>query len=293
MRSKTIVLTLVVLLTLSVTWNIYDYFRFHDAQKIYIQPKAPHAQTISNIIKPLRYTGINDLMNPKVYLSLNFKDRKWALNNIHNFDSSGKIVLHEGKYGLCGDLASYTYEQVKNLYDQKYKIDFMKVGEAGYFHSNNGSHIILRVIDTSLPQYHPDRMYFIDPSLRRYGNRDLFDQYTMIERYEPKEYLGSVNRDNVFDVGKGPPILITRDYMLSFNIRSVNGIFDRDNYRIALFAARKYGYLRPILFLIEKKEGKVTMTDSTHPITSEIDMQKVRQFKDRLIRLHQDLETRL
>jgi hypothetical protein len=92
-----------------------------------VRPKPPYFAEVSRIIKPLQYSGFQMFTAKDVYLSLDFEKGTWTLYNIHSFDEKGKFILQDGKYGTCGELAAYTYDKVKPLFDDDYEIKFVTV----------------------------------------------------------------------------------------------------------------------------------------------------------------------
>ena len=110
---------------------------------------APYYKEIMDIIRPLDYSVIPSLvLQSNIKLSIDFTNKTWSLLNFHQFDSNGNIILDYGRYGLCGELASYTYNRIKYFFNDRYVIKFAQVSESGFFLTPNSSHAVLIIYDT-------------------------------------------------------------------------------------------------------------------------------------------------
>src|SRR3989338_262689 len=102
--------------------------------RLVIQKDAPNSKLAENIIRPLRYSGLPDFLRPEVSLEMDFSNKTWTLHELHRFDAQGNIILSEGRYGICGDLAAYTYQKQKpNFPGDQYRIEFIQAVESSYF----------------------------------------------------------------------------------------------------------------------------------------------------------------
>jgi hypothetical protein len=254
-----------------------------------IQASAPYSEEISRIIAPLRYSGYYDLLRPNVKLRFDFKQKLWAITNIHQFDSNHQLTLMEDKYGVCGDLAAYTYNKIRPLLDRdRFKIDFLEVSESSYFQYGFGTHIILRIIDRKeLPR---PKSYFVDPSFHRYGNIEHFENYEMLSSHASLAILDEMRTDEYYPVGYGPPITINREMLLSLSVDTVENQFNQDYFKVSLIASKRYSYRGQILFSYEMRAGQVSLTHSTDTQTKWIEIDMIEKLKNRLIVLIESKE---
>lgn len=259
--------------------------------KLVIQEDAPNSELIRNIIRPLRYSGLPDLLRPEVSLAMDFPNKTWTLHELHRFDAQGNIILNEGKYGVCGDLAAYVYQKIKPYFPgDRYNIEFIQAAESSYFQGEAGGvHIIMRIIDLAAGKTGDryNKVYVLDPSLRRYGNPEYFADYRAIDNFAMLEFLKSQRRYQTFRLNKGTPVIINRKAIVSLYVVHEDGKFDPDNFGIMLSATPRYQFAGKMLFGIHKKDGKVTYEEKDYPIASVMKVNDYRNLKKRLINLYE------
>ena len=56
---------------------------------------CPHEKEVRRIISKLQYNGLYRLLQPDVYISLDFRNNAWILHNVHHFNPDGTIKLSE------------------------------------------------------------------------------------------------------------------------------------------------------------------------------------------------------
>lgn len=275
----------------------YAHVLLEDApvSSVFIDPASPNSKLVEKVIQPLRYSGYEDLIQPDVSLDMDFKEGLWVLRNIRQFDEQGNLILDRGRYGICGDLAAYTYRQIlPHFPPEKYRIQFAKVTESSFFQEDTGSfHYILRIVDLEAGRADEDeyrKVYLLDPALRRYGPPEYFDSYKLLALVPPKDFLNQLDRAYYSRVDMGPPILINRNVIASLFVVREGGKFDRDNYAVVLAATRRYHFARKDLFVIRKRDGKLTMEEKDNRIIQLIQRRRYEQLKKSLLRLHAGFE---
>jgi hypothetical protein len=99
-----------------------------------VDGSAPHAEEVADLIRPLRYSIAPILLRPDVRIDLDFANRKWHIRNLHRFDDHGRIVLEQGRYGVCGELSAYAYDRLKQIFEpERYALSLIRVAESGFF----------------------------------------------------------------------------------------------------------------------------------------------------------------
>lgn len=212
--------------------------------------KLPFEKEIMKIIKPLRYSGIPALIRDEVSLSVDFKNQTWTLHNIHRYDSQGNILLEEGRYGLCGELASYTYGKIYPIVKNRYGIVFVRVAESGFFLHPKATHIVLLLYDVDTQD-----AYLLDPTFKRYGHVESFSNYVLFDFNDTIEGIPERDRDVSFSVDTGTPLVIYNDFISVLSVNSVDGKFDRNNFSLQITASRKHQYSGRYVFGFRKKDG--------------------------------------
>jgi hypothetical protein len=189
------------------------------------------------IMAPLEYSGVPVMVNPQVALSVDFGHRTWTLQNIHEYDSQGGIILEQGRFGLCAELATFLFEKIKPLLDARYVVKFAMVSESGFFSAGQSNHIVLLLVDKS-----DNQVYLIDPSFHKYAPiRDL-PEYHVINIQDTLSFVKDKSHDVSFGVDQAIPLYIKDDFLLSFSVTSVDGKFDKDNFIFVIAANQRYKF---------------------------------------------------
>jgi hypothetical protein len=197
----------------------------------------PYYDAIMKIIAPLEYSGVPALVKPQVTLSVDFDKRVWALHNIHEYDGKGDIILEEGRYGLCAELATYLFEKIKPILEGRYEIKFAMVAEAGFFPSGQSNHIVLILVDRSSKE-----IYLIDPSFHKYARLKDLPEYRVLNIQDTLSFVKDKSVDVSFGADQAIPLYIKNDFLLSFSVTSVDGKFDKDNFIFVIAANRRYKF---------------------------------------------------
>ena len=209
------------------------------------RPQPPFYDAIMKIITPLEYSGVPVMVKPQVALSLDFDKRIWTLKNIHEYDSQGSVILEQGRYGLCAELATYVFEKIKPLLDGRYEVKFAMVAESGFFAAGQSNHIVLLLVDRSDSQ-----MYLIDPSFHKYARLKDLPEYHVVNVQDTLSFVKDKSPDFSFGVDQAIPLYIKNDFLLSFAVTSVDGKFDRENFIFVISANRQYKFGgRDIVFI--------------------------------------------
>lgn len=264
----------------------------------YIQTDAPNSRIVEKVIEPLVYSGYQDFMRPDVSLEMDFLHARWTLKNVHRFDAAGNVVLNEGRYGVCEDLAAYTYQKIlPHFPPERYRIEFLEVVESSFFQNETGSrHVILRIADLSAGRTDSGefkKVYVLDPSLRRYGSPDYFENYRPTGSAPIVPFLQARQTDSTFGIDQGPPILINRRAIVNLFVMAEDGRFDRDHFRILLTATRRYNFVRKNLFVIRRSGGRTFYEESDSSVKKVIGKKEYGRLKSTVERLYKDLEARL
>ncbi|MBI4412060.1 MAG: hypothetical protein HY541_06220 [Deltaproteobacteria bacterium] len=256
--------TLTVLFALATTGlslpHVLEYFQKESPYRpeMIVQESAPHSGFVKKIIEPLRYSGLPGLLRPDVSLEIDFQNKTWKLKNIHDFDANGNLLLTDGRYGICGDLAAYVYQKIRPVFGERYLIEFMRVFDSNFFKSGDGFHIILRIVDmeSGMQGTRYKKTFLLDPSFRRYGEPNLFPDYRpKEEQFDHLPFLVEKNPDDTFKVGLGVPILINRNAVIMLWVAEREGVFDQDNFRVVLSLQKIHEYRSVHLLIMEKREG--------------------------------------
>jgi len=201
------------------------------------QLSPPFYDTIMKIMGPLEYSGVQVMVKPQVTMNIDFAHRMWTLRNIHEYDSQGGIILEQGHYGLCAELATFLFEKIKPLLNGQYEVKFAMVTESGFFAAGQSNHIVLLLVDKSNNQ-----VYLIDPSFHKYARMKDLTEYHVINIQDTLSFVKDQSHDVSFGVDQAIPLYIKNDFLLSFAVTSVDGKFDKDNFIFVISANRRYKF---------------------------------------------------
>lgn len=247
-----------------------------------IERKAPYSEEIKKIIKPLRYSGFYTLLRPEVRISLDFDKKTWRLHNIHRFDKEGNVVLEKGKSGVCGDLAAYVYNKVKPIFGDHYKISFVRAAESGYFLGPQSSHMILEIVK---PSIFGQTEYILDPSFRRYGNKENYEEYLFYER----AMRLSLEKDEVFNISQLTPIVIKKEFLIGLVVDGSGDKFDKDNFTLAITATRRFKYAGRYILALRRRNGQEEMFENKNLRATLLSKGEYDQLRERLSYLFSNL----
>ena len=200
-------------------------------------PKPPFYDAIMKIMDPLEYSGVPYMVKPQVSLSVDFKQWSWTLHNIHEYDAQGGVVLEQGRFGLCAELATFLFEKIKPLLGGRYEVKFAMVAESGFFSAGQSNHIVLLLVDRSDHQ-----VYLIDPSFHKYARMKDLPEYHVLNIQDTLSFVKDRSRDVSFSVNQAIPLYIKNDVLLSFSVTSVDGRYDRNNFIFVISAMRRYKF---------------------------------------------------
>jgi hypothetical protein len=235
-----------VLGCLFLNLTLLPHLLFGDLESI------PYYEAVTKIMAPLEYSGISSVTGQDAGLSVNFTNKTWTLHNAHHFDDQGEIILDKGVDGLCGQLSRFVYGKIKSLFPKElFDIKFSKVREKKFFFTPQATHIVILITDK---QQHKE--YVIDPTFKRYGRKEDFDDYVGFDNQDPTVFLESNRQqDKYFEVDYASPILIRGDYLITFSVESVNGKFDKNHFVLALAADYRSSTTSKYLYAFSYNEG--------------------------------------
>jgi len=237
-------------------WFILSSRAAPEVDKSYKQQEAvpPFRKEVGSIIGKLVYSGLPMLEQKDVSVSIDPENRLWTVRNIHRFDEDGNLVLEGGRYGTCGELASYTYKYVKPLFSGAYDIQFVRAVQSGYFQTPKATHMVLFITPAGGARGDND-IFVLDPSFHRYGRLDEFEDYLFHERMANVGFVEDKERDMTLPISTAFPLLIKKNYLLAIVVEDVNGAFDKDNFVIAVTVTKKYNFAGRYLFAIRSVNG--------------------------------------
>jgi hypothetical protein len=215
---------------------------------------APYNKEITRIMRDLHYSGKEMFSRPDVSLAINTPERLWILRNAYDYNEQGEVLLENGKYGTCGELSAYLAYKIRPMLGNEYHIRFVRTAYSAYFLGDFASHTVLKIYPKNLSM--SDYVYIADPSFRRYGPISDFEDYFFYEEADKPAFAVSRDKNLVLPANQTIPLFVKGNYLIGFVVEDAMGVFDKDNFAVALVATRKYRYAGRYLFALRRYNGK-------------------------------------
>lgn len=228
-----------------------------------IDSKAPHAAAVRRIFEEIGYSGLAIIQQPDFRLSVDFDKQAWMAHHIHRYDAQGRLELCEsgkGKYGLCGDLATHVADQLRPRLQPQQTLEFVRVAESQFFPSSVAAHYALRILEAQPPD--PPRIYILDPSFRRYGPIEDFEDYLFYEPRSEMAFVSTRATDETFPAGQATPLLLHSKVMLGLVIAHEGRRFDPEHYRLSLVATFRHRYMSRRILSIRRLGDRIEVIEN-------------------------------
>lgn len=252
-----------------------------------VEKSAPYHSQVAKIIRELRYSGRLSLLRPDVFLSVDPLKKTWTIHNLHRFGPGGEAILEEGRAGVCGQLAAYTFQKIQTLFDHRYSIRLVQAAESGYFPPPTDTHIVLRITDMSMPA--KPKAYILDPSFRRYGPISDFEDYYFYSEMTYMDFMASRGPDETRPIGHTAPFLIRDQTLLSLGLKDLEGKFDADNHMLVISATRKHHYVSRMALAFRKKDGRPEDYLDEELLLKLLSREELDQLRGRLLKLFSEM----
>lgn len=207
----------------------------------------PYSEEITKAMDTLEYSGFYVLVKPEVTLNIDFAKRQWTLGHVHQFDKEGKLILDENRYGLCAELATFVYQQIQPILDNRYSLEFAMATQKYFFPTSESNHIVLLMLDQQTKE-----SYLIDPSFHKYGKIKELREYEIISIQEGLSFVKEKAPDVSFMANQAVPLVIRNDLLLTFSTITVDEKFDKENYLFIIQAIQRYKFLRTDIMVAGK-----------------------------------------
>jgi hypothetical protein len=247
--------------------------------------KLPHSKEIWGIIDPLKYSSYDIFNDKEVKLKVNFNTNRWTIINYFSFDINKKIKLINNS-GACLELVVYTYDRIYDLLSSGYIIEFAETIESSTFNNPNSTHWILLITDRN------DRRakYILDPSFKRYGRIEDFDDYRIYNTSEAIPASVVSGRNNRLDVANGAPIFMKDGNLIGLNASPVNGKFDDQNFSLGIYAKKPFKYKSHYIYNIGRSGGQFFEREDRDNIEEYLGPKEFKNLKSTLNKLYQSVE---
>lgn len=245
-----------------------------------IDPQAPQAKAISQLMRPLQYSAEYALLRPEVSIEVDIGKRQWILKNIRLFDASEEIKLDQDRFGLCAELSAYLFPKIRELLDDRYSMNFIRATHSGFFLGPRGQHIFIRILDTGVQ---PPQEYYLDPSFSRYGPNEWFLDYLPEEQINSLEGVTEEKqRDMRRNIDTAFPILINGSTILSLLVHGTEGKLDPQNYTLLLLATQRNHYLGKPILSLRKHNGRTETFENAKLAENVLDSSTYERLKTRI-----------
>ncbi|MBI4605529.1 MAG: hypothetical protein HY721_26490 [Planctomycetes bacterium] len=229
---------------------------------------VPFEREMLHLLDGLDYSGIPALEREEVFVEVDFAQRKWTLRNLHRFTEDGGLILEQDArtgpilYGTCGELAAHLLPPVRRLFGDHAKVEPVTAAQSGFFLAPQASHVVLWITLGPATDGRRTRDLVLDPSFRKYGPLESFDDYLFFERLDALPFVKEKQRDVTLAVRCYVPLLIRQEHLLSLGVEDMSDQFDGRNFVLALGLTRKHRYSGRYLYALRMQDGKVDTTEN-------------------------------
>ena len=234
------------------------------------KPQLPYYDEIMKIINSIEYSAFETITKPEVDLRVDFNKKTWTLLNIHQYDAQGGIVLEQGRYGLCAELSTYTYQKLQTFLPKQYDIKFAAATESGFFPTYESNHIVLVMHDQSA-----QNTYLIDPSFHRYGDIRDFYEYKVFGFQDALKFIKDQSHYISFFTDQAMPLFIKEGLLVSFSVTSVDGRFDKNNFLLVVSASRHNTEDMVNIIVIGRYDGQMESFEGKEAVEELLGQQRI------------------
>jgi hypothetical protein len=248
----------------------------------------PYYREITSMMRNLRYSGKEMFLRPDVRLTLDPQNKLWILHNVYSFDEHGGILLEKGTSGTCKELSVYMADKIMPLLGDDYRIAFVRTAYSAYFLGDYATHIVIKIYPKSPATY--GEAYILDPSFKRYGPISDFEDYFFYAESPQIKFAKEQNTDLILPVNHLIPLFIKSNVLIGLVIEDTMGIFDKDNFAIALTATRRHRYAGRYIFGLRKYNGKKEIQENKMLADNILSSKEYDILKDRVMELFENVE---
>lgn len=247
------VAALAALLALSLGANLYQWRSRDDGPVPVTNESKPYKADITEILRPLRYTGLPALRNKPVRITIDFPGRKWRFENFRQYDANGSLLLADGHTGICGELTAYAHQRIEPIVNDTHDLKFMQVSRSDFFKFPQGGHLALLMI----PKDAGGPSWVIDPSFRLYERVGaLVEDYAFYRVFDRLEEIDRRETFVEYRVNTYMPLVIENEFVTEMGVMDVDGKFDPRNFALVLYSVRKGKYGGQRILQLRLNDGR-------------------------------------
>jgi hypothetical protein len=256
----------------------------------------PYEQKIEQFLNSLQYSALNNFNRDDFYIQLDFKHGLWVMKNIFSYDQQGELINHQTRNGTCAELSQVTYNVVKPLFKNDYRIIFLKGNEETFFSADAGigpTHYIIKIIPKKDSQ-NKSKVLAIDPSYKVYNYFSELKGYTFSEEMNHLDLFTGQSKDLTMKVGVSYPLLLLEesDCILSLAVKKVHDKYNQDNFALTIFANKKNDEISEGLFALMMREGDFFAVKNEDLISKILDENTKKKLSGMLLSLFKKISFR-
>ena len=252
-----------------------------------IDRNAPQQETVRSILRDLRYDGVSIVMKPDFRIKVNLKDQTWTVSGVHRYGPDGRILLENGRYGICGDLSAHVYDRLRPRLDPSYGVEFVRVAESQFFPASLSAHYVLRILQQQ-PGGEP-KTYILDPSFHRYGPLSDFEDYLFYEPLKELEFVSHKSVSETMPIGTGMPLILHSKVLVGLVLGREGDRFDKDHYRLSLVATFRYRYAGRRMLSIRRIGPRTAVVENKETVRKALPLSEYEPLRRRLLDLFQSM----
>lgn len=246
---------------------------------------VPNGNAVWKFLSEIEYSSFDAFNDKQVRLAVDFENESWQIRNYFRFDERGKILLKENT-GACLELVIYAFQQLEKDLRRDFAVQFAETVESSTFNNPYSRHWILILIRKSTGE-----RYVLDPSFKRFGPIDYFDDYRIFRMYDKLPIELVQDGTNRLSAADGAPIFIKNGNLIGLMVRPINGAFDKDNFSLGIYAKKPFKYKGHHIYNIGVSNGEYFEQTDEKNAKEFLSPGQLRSLKTLLDKLYRDIES--
>ena len=245
----------------------------------------PQEKAVWKFFSEIEYSTFDVFNDKDVRLAVNFEKQIWLIKGYFKFDSNNNILLNDNS-GACLELAIYAFVELEKDLGRYYRVQFAETLESSTFNNANSRHWVLLLTLKSNGE-----QFILDPSFKRFGRIDDFDDYRITNLYDRVPVEIVKDGHNRLSIADGAPIFIKKGNLIGLIVRPVNKKFDRNNFSLGIYAKKPFKFKGHFIYNIGLKDGAYFEMLNEENAKEFLTSEQLKSLKGLLKKLYKDIES--
>lgn len=247
--------------------------------------RVAETKAVWKLFEEVSYSSFDVFNDKDVKLAVDFQNEKWLIKNYFKFDERDHIVLNNNS-GACLELVIHAFTELEKDLSKDYHVKFVETIEASTFNNPNSRHWILLLTHKG-----SGNEYILDPSFKRFGPIDNFDDYRITQVFDRLPRSVVADGHNHFSIADGAPIFMKKGNLIGLIVRPVNGNFNKENFSLGIYAKKPFKFKGHFIYNIGLVNGQYFEKLDEKNAKEFLNQEQVKALKALLIKLYNEIES--